>query len=296
MISMQAALSQLIPGVGELDDVRPVGGGCISEAVRVSVVGGERTKRILFVKRNEESFVDNFRCERDGLVRLSQPGVIGVPEPLAVGVAEGSAWLVTQWIEQAGRDREFFPRFGSSLAELHRATLGTEIGLVRDNYLGSARQLNTMGNDWAEFVVERRIGFQIRWARDQGVASDSLTRDCERIMARLDRILSGRDDATSLLHGDLWSGNYLCAADGRPFLIDPAVYHGCREAEFGMLRLFGSCPADFYEAYHDTFPLPGGWQHRVSVYVLYHLLNHLNLFGSGYLGQCQSVAAEILRG
>ena len=88
----------------------------------------------------------------------------------------------------------------------------------------------------------------------------------------------------------------ICAADGRPFIIDPAVYHGCREAELGMLRLFGSCPAEFYEAYQDTFPLPRGWQHRVSVYVLYHLLNHLNLFGSGYLGQCQSTAAEILRG
>jgi fructosamine-3-kinase len=111
----------------------------------------------------------------------------------------------------------------------------------------------------------------------------------------MDQLLAGRDPQTSLLHGDLWSGNYLCDCEDRPVVIDPAVYYGCREAEFGMLRLFGSCPDDFYESYMETFPLPGGWQHRVSVYVLYHLLNHLNLFGSGYHDQCKRLAAEILR-
>ena len=108
-------------------------------------------------------------------------------------------------------------------------------------------------------------------------------------------LLQGRDDETSLLHGDLWSGNYLCDERGEPVVIDPAVYRGCREAEFGMIRLFGACPPTFERAYCDTFPLPDGWHRRVSVYVLYHLLNHLNLFGSGYLGQCHQVTDEILR-
>ncbi len=293
---IETALQQLITGIGRVIDVDPVGGGCISEASRVAVREAAGRENVLFVKRNDESFLDNFRSEWDGLNRLAAPGVIGVPRPIAVGVAAGSAWLVTEWVEQAGRDREFFPRFGRSLAELHRATLGNEIGLDRDNYLGSARQQNSPCRDWAEFMAERRIGFQIGWARDQGLASDSLSRDCEQIVARMDQILEGRDDATSLLHGDLWSGNYLCRRDGQPLIIDPAVYHGCREAEFGMLRLFGSCPGEFYQAYEDEFPLPGGWQRRVVVYVLYHLLNHLNLFGRGYLGQCQTTAAEILRG
>jgi fructosamine-3-kinase len=122
-----------------------------------------------------------------------------------------------------------------------------------------------------------------------------LQRDCEQIIDLMDDLLEGREDQTSLLHGDLWSGNYLCDREGDAVIIDPAIYYGCREAEFGMLRLFGSCPGDFYESYLDTFPLPAGWQRRVSVYVLYHLLNHLNLFGTGYRSQCQRLAAEILR-
>ena len=110
----------------------------------------------------------------------------------------------------------------------------------------------------------------------------------------MDDLLAGRDDQTSLIHGDLWSGNYLCDSEGGPVIIDPAVYYGCREAEFGMLKLFGSCPNEFYEAYDDVFPRRDGCQRRTDVYVLYHLLNHLNLFGRGYLDHCRQVAAEVL--
>ena len=110
----------------------------------------------------------------------------------------------------------------------------------------------------------------------------------------MEQLLAGSESSTSLLQGDLWSGNYLCDNAGTAVLIDPAVYYGNREAEFGMLRLFGSCPGRFYDAYQEAFPLAGGWQQRVNVYVLYHLLNHLNLFGRGYHSQCCETAAEIL--
>ena len=249
----------------------------------------------LFVKQNDESFLDNFRCESDGLLQLAATQAIGVPTPVAVGVASGSAWLITEWIEPGTRGRDFFVRFGRDLAALHRSSLGEDIGLAQDNYLGSAPQRNGRCDDWVEFVADRRIGEQIRWAQRQGLASSSLRRDCDKIISEMDDLLQGRDPQTSLLHGDLWSGNYLCGADGQPVIIDPAIYRGCREAEFGMLRLFGSCPAGFYDAYEEAFPLPDGCQRRVSVYVLYHLLNHLNLFGSGYLGQSESVAKQILR-
>ena len=140
------------------------------------------------------------------------------------------------------------------------------------------------------------MGYQLRWGVDRGGIDGGLRRSLEELIAKLPEILEGRDDETSLLHGDLWSGNYLAAEDGRPVIIDPAIYHGCREAEFGMLRLFGGCPETFYEAYRAAWPLPDGWQRRTNVYVLYHLLNHLNLFGGGYAGSCRETAAEILRG
>jgi fructosamine-3-kinase len=295
MTDLQQALTKLLPSVSTLIKAEPVGGGCISEARRVCFRDNDGKTHVVFVKSNVASFQDNFQAEWDGLVRLSGPAAIAVPKPLAVGTAGGRAWLVTEWIEQGRRGRDFFSQFGQQLAKLHQSTLGTDIGLDQDNYLGSARQINERSDSWVDFVASSRIGFQIRWAIEQGLADASLSRDCEQIIRSMDQLLAGRDPQTSLLHGDLWSGNYLCDCEDRPVIIDPAVYYGCREAEFGMLRLFGSCPDDFYESYMETFPLPGGWQRRVSVYVLYHLLNHLNLFGSGYHDQCKRLAAEILR-
>jgi len=291
---VRESLAVLLPEIVEIRAAESIGGGCISRAERITVVDSNDETRDLFIKSNEASFLDNFRCEWDGLVRLREPGVIGVPKPIAADVVDGRAWLVTEWIEQQPRSREFFALFGAALARLHQATLGTQIGLETDNYLGSARQINTPCDSWVEFVAEYRIGCQLRWAVDQNLADGELQRDVQRILDSMDQILAGRDEQTCLLHGDLWSGNYLCGPGGQPFVLDPAVHYGCPEAEFGMLRLFGSCGDMFYQAYEDRFPLPAGWQRRVNVYVLYHLLNHLNLFGTSYLGQCRSVAAEIL--
>lgn len=295
MPSLDRTLRKLVPTITTVIESQPVGGGCISDARRVSVRDESGRARTLFVKTNEASFLDNFRAEWDGLIRLSEPDVIGVPNPIAVGEFEDRAWLVTEWVEQGPRRGDFFAAFGRDLARMHQATLGRQIGLDRDNYLGSARQVNATCDRWVEFFANHRIGFQLRWAVEQNLADAGLRDECERIVQTMDRLLEGRDDQTSLLHGDLWSGNYLCDSAGQPTIIDPAIYYGCREAEFGMLRLFGSCPAAFYDAYMETFPLPDGWQRRVSVYVLYHLLNHLNLFGSGYFDQCRTLAAEILR-
>tara|TARA_R110002049_G_scaffold185580_3_gene353848 strand:- start:94142 stop:94942 length:801 start_codon:yes stop_codon:yes gene_type:complete len=261
--------------------------------VTVSIDSDAPTR--LFLKRNEASMEDNFRCEKLGLVQLAAANVIRVPIPLAVGCVDGQAWLVTDWIDQAEMPSDFFGVFGRQLAQLHRATLGREIGWPRDNYLGAAPQQNSPAPTWHDFVAERRLGFQLRWAVDQRLADSRLSSDVQAIINRLPDLLVGRDPQTSLLHGDLWRGNYLCDETGNPVIIDPAVYRGCREAEFGMIRLFGSCPASFEQAYDQAFPLPDGWQRRVSVYVLYHLLNHLNLFGRGYLSQCHQVAAEVLQ-
>lgn len=305
--SLQQAIDRLLPDPPSLVEMQSVGGGCISQATRAvvqsrSVVQSKSSRHsksgeqsTLFVKSNSPSFLDNFRCEQEGLRRLADAGTIRVPRPIACGEAAGRAWLILEWIDQATPEADFFPAFGRQLAELHRATRGRTIGLDHDNFLGSARQPNRAAACWTEFVADRRLGFQLRWASDQGLADGMLRRDVDQIIRRLPELLEGRDDLTSLLHGDLWSGNYLSDLDGRPVILDPAVYHGCREAEFGMLHLFGACPPTLEEAYQSVWPMPDGWQQRTKVYVLYHLLNHLNLFGLGYAGQCRSLAAEILR-
>ncbi len=292
---LQQAIDRWMPGSPRIVTADPIGGGCISEAMRVVVesTAGERTT--LFVKSNAATFAENFRCECDGLQRLADSAAIEVPQPIASGEVAQRAWLILGWIEEARPRPEFYATFGRQLAQLHRATRGNVIGLDYDNFLGSARQPNQAADSWAEFVADRRLGFQLRWATDQGLGGAALRRDVEAVLRQLPDRLAGRDEQTSLLHGDLWSGNYLAAADGRPVIVDPAVYHGCREAEFGMLRLFGGCPESFYQAYQEAWPMPDGWQRRVNVYVLYHLLNHLNLFGGGYANQCRHVAAEILR-
>ncbi|WP_442508259.1 fructosamine kinase family protein [Novipirellula sp. SH528] len=297
---VSAAFCQLIDPSTRISEVRAVGGGCISSAMQITLTSDQLGNRTVFAKSNEPEFVKNFQSEWDGLTALAAAESILIPKPLAVGTAAERSWLITEWIKTRPQAENFFADFGRQLAELHRVTAGSQNGWPSDNFLGAAIQPNTTTASWAEFVAENRIGFQLRWAIDQQRADTKLRRDGEAIVAAMPELLSGRADETSLLHGDLWSGNYLCGATqdnlcGVPVILDPAVYYGCREAEFGMLKLFGSCPPEFYEAYQATWPLPDGWQHRINVYVLYHLLNHLNLFGSGYLGQCHQVASEILR-
>lgn len=296
MSELQQALGAVLSSRVEVLEVQPVSGGCISEAKRVRLRDELGKTSDYFVKSNRLSFLDNFLAESDGLGRLAATGVMRVPQPIAVGASGNHAWLVLEWVEQGGMTRQYFERFGRGLAELHRQTRGTQIGLQSDNFLGAAKQINSPCDNWPAFVAQHRIGFQLRWAADQGLVDSRLQADVDRIIDEMDRLLSGSESSTSLLHGDLWSGNYLCGRDGETVLIDPAVYYGNREAELGMLWLFGSCPSRFYDAYQEAFPLAQGWQRRVNVYVLYHLLNHMNLFGRGYHAQCCQVASEILGG
>lgn len=295
MDELQRALSSLVSIDLTVVDQQQVTGGCISEGCRVVTENRQRHQQGWFVKRNHKSFLDNFHAEADGLTRLAAAATVGTPHPEAIGVSGEQAWLIMNWIDQKPPGAAFFRDLGAGLAEMHRCTSGTRIGLERDNFLGAAKQVNQPQDRWVDFVAERRLGFQLRWGIDQQSIDGALRRNCERVIAGLDQFLDGRSENTSLLHGDLWSGNYLCDIEGRPVLIDPAVYYGCREAEFGMLMLFGACPELFYDSYQQVFPMNAGWQRRVNVYVLYHLLNHLNLFGNGYHGQCQQMTEQILR-
>ena len=161
-------------------------------------------------------------------------------------------------------------------------------GFEEDNYIGATPQPNAWTDDWVTFFAEQRLGFQLRLAADNGFGGE-LARLGERLLSRLGELIDEPAEPACLLHGDLWGGNYLCDAEGQPVLIDPAAYYGRREAELAMTTLFGGFDSAFYGAYEEAWPLAPGSAERLEIYKLYHLLNHLNLFGGGYLGGCLGV-------
>jgi fructosamine-3-kinase len=246
----------------------PVAGGCIHDCYRV-IIG--RTAR--FLKTNGSEFADAFAAEADGLAALGAAGM-HVPKPFGHGVAAGRAWLLLEYLDLNGQ--KDFVALGRMLAAGHRKS-GPRFGWQRDNYIGSTPQLNGWGDDWAEFWMQRRIKPQLRLAQRNGF----------EIPAPSTRLLEQHRPEPSLLHGDLWSGN-VGFTPGGPVVFDPAVYYGDREADLAMTELFGGFPRAFYRAYNEAWPLEEGYQRRKHVYNLYHLLNHLNLFGGGYLGEVKA--------
>jgi protein-ribulosamine 3-kinase len=249
-------------------------GGCIHDCYRVRIGGRAR-----FLKTNDPVHADAFAAEAEGLSALRAAGA-RVPEPIAHGIAAGRAYLLLEYLALDGpRD---FAALGHMLARFHR-TPGARFGWQRDNYIGATPQPNGWCDDWREFWVERRLRPQLELAKQNGfrIAEPSL------------RSLEGHRPQPSLLHGDLWNGNAGFTTDG-PVVFDPAVYYGDREADLAMTELFGGFPRTFYEAYHAAWPLDAGYEQRKHLYNLYHLLNHLNLFGAGYLGQVESTLRLLL--
>lgn len=265
-----------------------MGGGCIHQTALLELADGRR----LFLKSNRSAPADMFAREAEGLVALAAAGAIRVPgDPLPGGGGEAPHFLVMEAIGSGRPGWDFSATFGRRFARLHRATQGTRFGFPHDNYLGSTPQPNGWSDDWCDFWRRSRLGHQLALARANGLADRELLRLGDRLLDRLDRLLDLPDEPACLLHGDLWGGNYLVDEAGEPVLIDPATYYGHREADLAITRLFGGFDARFCAAYEEEWPLPAGAGERGPIYELYHLLNHLNLFGAGYRGQC----LEILR-
>jgi fructosamine-3-kinase len=213
---------------------------------------------------------------------------VRVPDVYAAATAEGDcpACVVLEWIDSAtdADRRRAGERLGYALAELHGRS-APAYGLDYDNYCGASVQLNGWRDSWLEFYRERRIKPQVECAAHAGLLPHERRRRLDRLIERLDRWLDARPEPPSLLHGDLWGGNWLVDATGKPAIIDPAVYYGHREAELAMCHLFGGFPQSFFEAYDAVWPPLPGRDERLPLYQLYHLLNHLNIFGEGYGGQ-----------
>ncbi|QEG22095.1 fructosamine kinase family protein [Mariniblastus fucicola] len=235
----------------------------------------------VFVKSSHN---DVFGQEAAGLESLRRTDSIRIAEVIYVSQREPFV-LILKAIESTPPSADFFERFARKLAQMHRCS-AEQFGFEHDNFLGATAQPNSWTSDWVEFWAVHRLGFQLRLAADNGLGGSELQRLGQALIHRLDEQIGGSNERPALIHGDLWSGNWLCDEHGEPALIDPAVYFANREAEFGMTTLFGGLPPRFYGAYREAWPLEDGWEDRVAVYRLYHLLNHLNLFGSSYLGEC----------
>lgn len=266
---------------------RAIGGGCINSTYSVED-GAHR----FFVKVNRMSGLAMFEAEADGLREIAGTGVIRVPDPVCTGTAADSAFLVLEYIDFSSGRKGRAENLGRQLADMHRVS-ATQYGWRRDNTIGSTPQINTPADNWPEFWRDRRLGRQLALAASNGYGG-ALQRKGERLLVRLDGFFTGYAPLPSLLHGDLWGGNYAYAATGEPVIFDPAVYYGDRETDLAMTELFGGFPAAFHAAYREAFPLDSGYPTRKSLYNLYHILNHLNMFGEGYLGQAEGMIEKLL--
>ena len=265
-------------GLGAITGAAPQAGGCIHAAYRLTTDGG----RTLFLKLNSDIPDDMFPSEADGLMALALGGGPRVPHPRLWG----PSFLLLEDLSPGKTVDGFWQRLGRELAGLHSRTC-PRFGFDHTNYLGLTPQPNAWAQDGHEFFAELRLIFQARRARDAGLLEDGDLRRVEVLCARLGSLLP--EQPASLIHGDLWSGNVLRGPEGEPCLIDPACHYGWAEAELGMTELFGGFPDSFYGAYADASRLMPGWHERLPIYNLYHLLNHLNLFGASYLGSVRSI-------
>lgn len=265
---------------------RALGGGCINQAARLDTTAGT-----FFSKQNADPLPGLFSKEAACLRAMRASGTsLVVPKVIAFADPEGGlpGFLITEMLEPGRRVVDFDERFGRGLAELHRATADA-FGFEVDTYCGATPQPNPWTKSWIEFYRTQRLGHQLRLARERGVLGSPDAKRFARLLDRLPELLEGPEEPPALIHGDLWSGNLHVSPAGTPALIDPASYYAHREAELGMMTLMGGYSGRVYDAYDEVYPLDPGWRDRNPLYELYHLVNHANLFGGGYVSQTMSL-------
>ncbi|MFN8479594.1 MAG: fructosamine kinase family protein [Kouleothrix sp.] len=306
----EAAISAALAEIGDTSPIREravIGGGSISQAVRLQTARGA-----YLLKIGGRGLPGFFAAEARGLQLLAGTGAVRVPAVLAVHDVETTAadqlpttqapavsrqssvvktgFILLEWLDappHASRTHAG-ELLGTALAAMHRTTAPT-YGLDHDNYIGATPQLNAPHTSWLAFFRDQRLRAQAARAQHNGLLPATRAARIERLLTRLGEWLDDAQVQPSLLHGDLWGGNFIVGPGGAPALIDPAAYYGDREADLAMTRLFGGFPPGFYAAYQAAWPLPPGWQERVELYNLYHLLNHLNLFGEGYSAEVDAI-------
>ena len=283
---IERAISEADGSRFAIESRTPTGGGCINECFAIR--GG---KRAYFVKLNAPGKADMFAAEAAGLNEIAKSKTLRVPLPVCHGASSAASWIVLEHLALVPADNKGMRALGAGLARMHRVTSSCH-GWSRDNTIGSTPQPNASAEDWIVFWRERRLGHQLKLAETKG--DTRLLDNGARLMEKLSAFFASYRPIPSLLHGDLWSGNAAMTADGEPVVYDPAVYFGDRETDLAMTELFGGFTSAFYGAYRSGFPLDAGYATRKTLYNLYHVLNHWNLFGGGYGAQAGRMIGDLL--
>lgn len=284
---LTAAISDATRSGFKLRGAIAIGGGSINDAFRLEGNDGE----CYFLKINQKRHHPMFVAEAAGLAAIAGTNTIRVPQFIACGVTDSHSYIVLEHIKLSARGDD--GRLGEQLAAMHRCT-GQSFGFSQDNFIGTSPQPNAWNNDWIAFWREKRLGFQLKLAEKNGYGGQ-LQSLGEKLLDVLPSFFDGYAPVRSLLHGDLWSGNHAFLADGAPTIFDPAAYYGDRECDLAMTELFGGYTANFYDAYRAAWPLHEGYGLRRDLYNLYHILNHANLFGSGYASQAEQMMRSLLQ-
>lgn len=269
-----------------IESITPVSGGDICETFKVNC-----QKESYFLKLHQPSMYSMLSCEANCLEALSSSNTIRTPIPLAHGITDNYSFLLLEHLELINRGNH--KDLGIALANLHQHTQD-DFGWIENNWIGSTPQCNSKSSDWIAFWRDNRLGYQTKLA-EKNHASKSLIKNCEKLMSCFDCLFYSYSPKASLLHGDLWSGNFSFLKDGTPVIFDPASYYGDREADLAMTQLFGGFNQDFYSAYDEQFQINEGYNVRKDFYNLYHVLNHFNLFGGGYASQAEQLCIKVLR-
>lgn len=264
-----------------LRSAQAVAGGSINSALRLRTSSGD-----YFLKHNEgKRHPEMFEREAQGLELLAASKTLRTPFVIATGSAGDQDYILMEFLDRGKTASDFWRNFGMQLAQMHRSTREV-FGLDHDNYVGSLKQSNEKRTEFISFFIDNRLQPQLEMALGHRTTRD-LIPDFEELYKRLPEIIPC--EKPSLVHGDLWSGNFLIGPEGKACLIDPAVSYSHRECDIAMTRLFGGFDCAFYDAYNEAFPLERGWEERMDIFNLYPLLVHVNLFGGGYLQQVTSI-------
>ncbi len=277
---LQNHLSELFQT--KIKTIRSLSGGSISSAYLV-----ETSFQKYFLKVNSKpDAIAMFSAEKQGLEAITQTKTIATPKVFRSEKWENGGFLLMEFIQAKRPNSTDFQRLGEQLAKLHQNT-NSEFGWENSNFIGSLLQSNQKQTDWTTFYLEERIFPQLELAQNQGLMTDKDFPDRSKMYSICQELF--QNTKPSLLHGDLWNGNFVIAENGTPYLIDPAVYFGDVEVDIAMSKLFGGFGEDFYQAYRQVFPVDKYKFQKLDLYQLYYLLVHLNLFGSSYYASCRSI-------
>lgn len=259
-----------------------LGGGSINSSYIIRSSHGT-----FFTKcNNNNTYPELFETEKKNLDLLATTKTLAIPQVIGVAKGDDQSCLVLEYIETGAPHYDFWQEFGHGLAQLHQHT-NSHFGLDYDNYIGSLKQSNNQHADWATFFIKERLEPMLQMAFDSGKADEVIVKKFHSLFNQIEDIFP--KEKPSLLHGDLWSGNFMSNMDGSPVIFDPATYYGHREMDIAMSSLFGGFDPEFYETYNESFPLEKGWQQRLSICNLYPLLVHVNLFVGSYIQSVRNI-------